>query len=241
MSENCNFFVCYVFTQPITTHLFPCIFRAPKPVFYMGLRTYADWRASCFYPRWRQRTKNSPNLQGTENKTLGDKNPTRSIPRKASGPRKNSGFTLIELLLVVAIGMILAAISIPVITNSLRVFTFKSSIAAFAATIQSTRYQAIYHGCPYQLAFKASTMTYTVASETPAAGNTSCLVAMSAPAAAIPLPGRGVKLNGDLTLFFHPSGQVQATVGSLSPTMTYLSQPTETITISAFGRIYVTP
>ena len=116
-----------------------------------------------------------------------------------------------------------------------------STIAAFTGAIQSTRYQAIYHGCPYQLAFSSAAMTYTVASQVPAVGNTSCLAAMGVPSAAIPLPGRGVKLTGDLTLLFHPSGQVQATVGTLAPVLTYSGQPNETIAISAFGRTYVTP
>jgi prepilin-type N-terminal cleavage/methylation domain-containing protein len=167
----------------------------------------------------------------------------KSGPRKASRftQRKKSGFTLLELVIVVAIAMILAAISVPIITNTLRVFTFRSTIAAFTGAIQSTRYQAIYHGCPYQLAFSSAAMTYTVASQVPAVGNTSCLAAMGVPSSAIPLPGRGVKLTGDLTLLFHPSGQVQATVGTLAPVLTYSGQPNETIAISAFGRTYVTP
>ena len=163
-------------------------------------------------------------------------------PSNRSTLRNKSGFTLLELVVVVAIAMVLAAIAIPAITNSLRVFTFRSSVAAFTGAIQSTRYQAIYHGCPYQLSFTASTMTYTVASQTPTVvGSASCLTAMGTPSAAIPLPGRGVSLNQNLTLVFHPSGQVVATAGTLTPVLSYSGQPNETITISAFGRTYVTP
>ena len=64
---------------------------------------------------------------------------------------------------------------------------------------------------------------------------------LGAPSAAIPLPGRGVKLTADPTLLFHPSGQVQATAGTLTPVLTYSGQPNETVAISAFGRTYVTP
>ena len=159
----------------------------------------------------------------------------------SSNQRTKAGFTLLELVVVVAIAMVLAAIAVPVITNSLRVFTYKSSIAAFTGAIQGTRYQAIYHGCPYQLAFSSATMTYTVASQVPPVGTATCLTAMGTPSAAVPLPGRGVKLTADLTLLFHPSGQVVATVGSLTPMLTHSGQPDETITISAFGRTYVTP
>jgi prepilin-type N-terminal cleavage/methylation domain-containing protein len=156
--------------------------------------------------------------------------------------RAARGFTLLELVIVVGIAAVMAAIAIPIISNVSRVYTFRSTIAAFSGIIQSTRYQAIYHGCPYQIAFSSAAMTYTISNEVPPVGTTSCNAAMAAQTPAnIPLPGRGSKLNADLTLFFHPSGQVQATVGSLSPSITFPNLPTETVTISAFGRIYVTP
>jgi len=157
--------------------------------------------------------------------------------------RAARGFTLLELVVVVAIAMVLAAIAVPVINNSMRVYSFRSSISAFTGIVQSTRYNAIYHGCPYQLTFTAAPMTYTVASEVPAVGTNTCLVAMGAPSAAVPLPGKGAALNGNLTLLFHPSGLVQATTGNLTTTtMTFpgITQA-ENIQISAFGRIYVTP
>jgi prepilin-type N-terminal cleavage/methylation domain-containing protein len=152
------------------------------------------------------------------------------------------GFTLIELVVVVAIAMLLAAVAVPLINNSLKVYSFRSTIAAFTGIIQSTRYNAIYHGCPYQLSFSSAAMTYTVASQVPAVGATTCLTAMGTASPAVPLPGKAnSKLTTDLTLLFHPSGQVQAVAGSLAPQITYPGLPTETIQISAFGRVNVTP
>ena len=156
--------------------------------------------------------------------------------------RAARGFTLLELVIVVAVAMVLAAVAVPLINNTVRVYTFRSTVAAVTGIVQSTRYNAIYHGCPYQLSFSSAAMTYTVASQVPAVGTTTCLVAMGPASAAVPLPGKAnSKLTGDLTLVFHPSGLVQATVGNLSPQITYPGLPTETIQISAFGRVNVTP
>jgi prepilin-type N-terminal cleavage/methylation domain-containing protein len=152
------------------------------------------------------------------------------------------GFTLLELVIVVGIAGLLAAIAIPAIQSSIRVYTLRSSVAALTGAIQSNRYQAIYHGCPYQLAVNAAAYNYTVASMAPAVGGTACLAAFGAPGAPIPLPGRGITVGGNVTMVFHPSGQVQATVGTMTPiTLTYPGLPVENITVSNYGRVIVTP
>jgi len=152
------------------------------------------------------------------------------------------GFTLLELVLVLLVAGILAAIAVPMIQNTLRVYELRSSVTAVTGAIQATRYQAIYHGCDYQLVFNAATFNYTVQSEAPAVGGTACLAAYPAAGTPIPLPGKGVTLGGNVTLVLHPSGQVQTTVGTVSPmTVTYPGLPVENITVSNYGRVYVTP
>jgi Tfp pilus assembly protein FimT len=151
------------------------------------------------------------------------------------------GFTILELVIVVGIAMVLAAIAVPSIQSSLRTFAVKSAVSSLTGAIQGNRYQAIFHGCPYQVAFTAATYSYQVSSEAPAAGGTNCLAAYANVGTAIPLQGSGVTLNQDVTLVFHPSGQVQATTGNMTNILLTNASLTETITVSAYGRVNVTP
>ncbi len=168
----------------------------------------------------------------------------RNSADSPSGWRAAPGFTLLELVAVVAIVGVLTAITIPMMVNSLRQFALRSAVTAVTGAIESTRYQAVFQGCQYQLAFSAANYNYTVASETPAAAGAACLAAFGAAGNAIPLPGKGITLNTNVTLVFHPSGLVQATQGSLNNivlTQQYLPAAPETIQVSSYGRITVTP
>lgn len=154
------------------------------------------------------------------------------------------GFTLLELVLVLAVAGVLSAIAIPGIATSLRYLALRSAVASMTGAIQSTRYQAIFHGCQYQLVFSSATYSYTVASESPAVGGTTCLAAFGAAGPAVPLEGTGVGLNAPVTLVLHPSGLVQATVGNLNTivlTQKSIPEAPKTIQVSNYGRISVTP
>lgn len=162
-----------------------------------------------------------------------------SSERRSSRSR---GFSLLELVIVVAVALTVSAIAIPVVQSSMRVYALRSAVASLTGAIQSTRYQAIFHGCQYQLAVNAVAYNYQVSSQAPAAGGTACTGAFAPVGNPVPLAGSGMTLNTNVTLVFHPSGQVQATVGALNTivlTQAYL--PPETIQVSNYGRILVTP
>jgi type II secretory pathway pseudopilin PulG len=165
--------------------------------------------------------------------------------RRSSQPhrsRTSGGFSTIELALVVAVMMIVGVIALPSIQRQLQLYSLRSAVAATTSVIQSTRYQAIFHGCQYQLAFNAGGPNYAIANMNPAAGGTTCQAAFGPPSAAIPLPGNGaVTLNTNLTLVFHPSGLIQATVGPnpIQFTLAYPGLQTETLRVSNYGNINV--
>ncbi|HVO58803.1 MAG TPA: GspH/FimT family pseudopilin [Dongiaceae bacterium] len=159
--------------------------------------------------------------------------------RKAGARRRsNRGFTLIELVMVVAIGMILAAMALPALKSSLQYFRLRSAVSSVTGAIQSTRYRAIFDGCPYNISFDATANTYQIASETN--GGSACASSFTNVGTAVPWGISNVVLNQNTTLQFKPSGLVTATTGAMTMTLTY-GPNTKTITVSNYGNVNVTP
>ncbi len=175
----------------------------------------------------------------------GSAKPHNTRPR--SRARFSRGFTLLELVIVVAISMILAAMAIPVITNTMRIYRMRSAVTSLTGAITSSRYQAIFHGCKSQVVFTAASYSYQVQSEAPACGGLACAAAFSIVGGAVPLMGEGVVLTpATMTLTFSPGGSVTSTPAAtpIQLVLTYpgvTTVPTETITVSNYGNVTVAP
>jgi prepilin-type N-terminal cleavage/methylation domain-containing protein len=161
--------------------------------------------------------------------------------------RAARGFTLLELVVVIAIAMILAGMAVPYISNTLRVYRMRGAVTSITSAISNARYQAIFHGCKTQIVFTASTYTYQISSEQPAYGGQACLTAYSPVTAVLPLMGQGMAINQTVTMTFTPGGAVASTpvMNPISMVVTYpgftTTVPQETIQVSNYGNITVTP
>jgi Tfp pilus assembly protein FimT len=143
------------------------------------------------------------------------------------------GFTLIEIVIVILVGMILTAMAIPQIKSSLNTYRLNSAVAMAKWSIQSTRFQALMKGYPYQVAFSSTNFNYQI--QNLPSGTTYANVGSTVPLASWPMT-----LSADTTLRFLPNGSVNAPVGGLSFTITYQGT-TKTITVSNYGNVTVTP
>lgn len=172
--------------------------------------------------------------------------------QKEDQQRKSArGFSLIELAFVVMITLIMTAMAIPLVNNVTSYFRLRGAISSITGAVQSTRYQAIFQGCPYQLVFTAAANTYQIQNQCPAPGapigapvgpfaNVCTPPVVNCP---VPLSGSGipVTLNADITLTFSPGGRVTSATAPMSMVVTYGGKPPETITVSTYGNINVTP
>jgi Tfp pilus assembly protein FimT len=142
-------------------------------------------------------------------------------------------------VIVVAVGLVLAAIAVPVVQGSLQYFALRSAASSATGAIQATRYQAIFNGCPYQVVFSKANARYQVQGKI-ADANGNCAAGFTDVGIETPLSGSPVTLNQDTTLMFRPSGLTQATVGTMTMTLSYYGQ-TKTITVTGYGNTKVTP
>lgn len=165
----------------------------------------------------------------------------RTFRQQRNGPavrkgRAAQGFTLLELVFVVLIALLLTVIALPVLNDVMVGFRLRSAVSSVTGAIQSTRFQAISSGYPYQVVLDKTVSTIQVQSDPNRTGTFANL------GSAIPLSGSSIPvvLGTSTTLQFRPSGLVTAAAGSTTLTLTYGGK-TETITVSSYGNIKVTP
>lgn len=144
------------------------------------------------------------------------------------------GFTMIEMLITLSVGLVLAAVSVPVISSTLAFLRLNAAVASITGAISATRFQAIMHGYPYTVAFDPTTLSYQIADSTVSPFATFTNVGNPVPLSS----SGGVVIGTATTLEFKPNGIVQPTLGAMSFTVTYAGR-TKTITVSGVGRVQV--
>ena len=156
---------------------------------------------------------------------------------------RSRGFSLVELMFACAIAIITVILAVPLVSNVTSYFRLRGAVSSATGAIQSARYQAIFQGCPYQVIFTASTSSYQVKKSCPSNGTftNDCPGALTS--CPVPLSGTGtaVTLNADITMNFSPGGKITSTASPISMVITYSTKPPETITVSSYGSINVTP
>jgi type II secretory pathway pseudopilin PulG len=150
------------------------------------------------------------------------------------------------LIFVVVVVVLMAAMAIPLLNRVAPALKLRGAVSSVTGAIQSTRYQAIFQGCPYQLVFAAAANTYQVQRQCPAGGAFTNYCVPAATSCPIPLSGSGtpVTLNGDIILTFSPGGKVTSPGfpgGGINMVLSYGGRPPETISISTYGSINVNP
>jgi prepilin-type N-terminal cleavage/methylation domain-containing protein len=152
-------------------------------------------------------------------------------------PRRDRGFTMIEIVLALAVGMILTAMAIPQVRSGLWTYRLNSAVAMSKWAIQSTRFQALEKGYPYQVAFSAANLNYQIQNLPPTcSGVTPCATYQNV-GGVVPISSWPMTVNQDTTITFQPNGFVTSAPSS-SFTVTYQGV-TATITVSNYGNVGV--
>jgi prepilin-type N-terminal cleavage/methylation domain-containing protein len=157
----------------------------------------------------------------------------RDIRRSGAGSaRKMRGFSLVEVIMAMLIGSILTAAAIPSVKSGINNYRLNSAVAMAKWSIQSTRFQALAKGYPYQVVFNATNANYQI--QNLPSGTTYANVGSTVPLASWPMT-----FSANTTINFLPNGFVTATVGSNIFSITYQGS-CQVITVSNYGNVGVT-
>jgi prepilin-type N-terminal cleavage/methylation domain-containing protein len=117
------------------------------------------------------------------------------------------GFTIVELLIVVLVGSLLTAISVPLYKSAMISMQLNSTVSAISGAISQTRYAAIMNGHVYTLVLTTPGNTYVVSDVTEGTSN-----------AAVPLPTTAILINGGTSATYTytlcPNGTAYGTGGT---------------------------
>jgi prepilin-type N-terminal cleavage/methylation domain-containing protein len=160
-------------------------------------------------------------------------------------PCDSDGFTMIELLMCLAVAVVLMAFALPRLIPAIRFYHLMAAVPGVTGAIQSTRYEAIMTGCPYQIAFSQSTTSYQVSMEALSGTPPACAASFTSVGAAVPWSSSGdVSAGSSITLQFNPNGTItNVTAPGTVPATFNLTNgtSTEAITVSGVGNVSVSP
>lgn len=169
-----------------------------------------------------------------------------SYPAQSASPagsprlrRSTRGFSVLELITVVAVGMILAAIATPIIWNITKTLRLNAAVSAVTGSMQSTRYRAIYDGCPYSISYFKDTNTYQIKTE--ASGGSTCAGSFSNVGTAVPFADpKRIALDQNLTFQFSPGGSVTVTTGANSFNLSHIgTTTTKNVKVTKYGSVTI--
>ena len=89
------------------------------------------------------------------------------MPRVTAGKRHDAAFTLQEVLVVVALGLIVTAVGLPVMSNAIANIKLRSSMTSVSGLLQNTRAMAVQQNksktaCHYNLSVAPYSLVYFV-------------------------------------------------------------------------------